>query len=104
MKQILLWLIEHSRTFLIIYGIAFFVILAIIIENIVSPGYTEGLNGTPNELKLKYLADTALKGLSEQEMEDKAREAIRAKEKDLIAMALLLLLRYLYFGGMLPVE
>ncbi len=52
-------------------------------DPIVSPGYTEGLNGTPNELKLKYLADTALKGLSEQEMEDKAREAIRAKEKDL---------------------
>ena len=52
-------------------------------DPIVSPGYTEGLNGTPNELKLKYLADTALKGLSEQEMEVKAREAIRAKEKDL---------------------
>lgn len=80
MKQILLWLIEHSRTFLIIYGIAFFVILAIIIENIVSPGYTQN-----DANRWLYMGNIALIIL-------------------MIAMALLLLLRYLYFGGMLPVE
>ena len=34
----------------------------------VSPGYTEGLDGTPNELKLKYLADNDFKGLSGDEL------------------------------------
>lgn len=80
MKQILLWLIEHSRTFLIIYGIAFFVILAIIIENTVSPGYTQN-----DANRWLYMGNIALIIL-------------------MIATALLLLLRYLYFGGMLPVE
>ena len=80
MKQILLWLIEHSRTFLIIYGIAFFVILAIIIENIVSPGYTQN-----DANRWLYMGNIALIIL-------------------MIATALLLLLRYLYFGGILPVE
>ena len=41
MKQVLLWIIAHSRTFLIIYGITFCVILAIMLENMVSPGYTQ---------------------------------------------------------------
>lgn len=34
----------------------------------VSPGYTTGLEGTPNELKLKYLADNDFKGLSGEEL------------------------------------
>ena len=34
----------------------------------VSPGYTAGLEGTPNELKLKYLADNDFKGLSGEEL------------------------------------
>ena len=33
-------------------------------DPVVSPGYTDGLNGLPNELKLKYLADNDLKHLS----------------------------------------
>ncbi len=73
-------MIEHSRTFLIIYGIAFFVILAIIIENMVSPGYTQD-----DANRWLYMGNIALIIL-------------------MIATALLLLLRYLYFGGMLPVE
>lgn len=48
-------------------------------DPVVSPGYTEGLSGTPNELKLKYLADTALRGASAEEAADAARAAIREK-------------------------
>lgn len=49
-------------------------------DPIVSPAYTPGLEGTPNELKLKYLADNDFKELSGEEL----REAIsaRIKEKD----------------------
>ena len=36
-------------------------------DPVVSPGYIEGLNGTPNELKLKYIADTKLANLSQEE-------------------------------------
>lgn len=50
-------------------------------DPVVSPGYTKGLEGTPNELKLKYLADTQLRG--ETDAEEAAREAIRRKEGDL---------------------
>ena len=37
-------------------------------DPVVSPGYTDGLNGTPNELKLKYLADTRFADLSGDEL------------------------------------
>lgn len=49
-------------------------------DPVVSPAYTSGLEGTPNELKLKYLADNDFKELSGEEL----REAIsaRIKEKD----------------------
>ena len=49
-------------------------------DPVVSPAYTPGLEGTPNELKLKYLADNDFKDLSGEEL----REAIsaRSKEKD----------------------
>ena len=49
-------------------------------DPVVSPAYTPGLEGTPNELKLKYLADNDFKDLSGEEL----REAIsaRIKEKD----------------------
>ena len=49
-------------------------------DPVVSPEYTPGLEGTPNELKLKYLADNDFKELSGEEL----REAIsaRIKEKD----------------------
>ena len=41
-----------------------------------------GLNGLPNELKLKYLADNDLKHLSGKELEDAVREAIRKKSRE----------------------
>nr|WP_297969626.1 coenzyme F420-0:L-glutamate ligase [uncultured Mogibacterium sp.] len=49
-------------------------------DPVVSPAFTLGLEGTPNELKLKYLADNDFKDLSGEEL----REAIsaRIKEKD----------------------
>ena len=49
-------------------------------DPVVSPAYTPGLEGTPNELKLKYLADNDFKDLIGEEL----REAIsaRIKEKD----------------------
>jgi hypothetical protein len=49
-------------------------------DPVVSPAYTAGLDGTPNELKLKYLADNDFAGLSG----DALREAIKNKihEKD----------------------
>ena len=49
-------------------------------DPVVSPAYTVGLNGTPNELKLKYLADNDFKDLSG----DALKEAIKNKiaEKD----------------------
>lgn len=45
----------------------------------VSPGYTAGLDGTPNELKLKYLADNDFKGLTGDEL--KAAISKRIAEK-----------------------
>ncbi|MBR2473605.1 MAG: coenzyme F420-0:L-glutamate ligase [Clostridia bacterium] len=49
-------------------------------DPVVSPAYTKGLEGTPNELKLKYLADNDFAGLSG----DALKEAIKGKiqEKD----------------------
>ena len=49
-------------------------------DPVVSPAYTDGLEGTPNELKLKYLADNDYASLSGEEL----REAIKARivEKD----------------------
>ncbi len=52
-------------------------------DPVVSPAYTEGLQGTPNELKMKYFADNELKDLSGQELMDAMREKIRAKDSDL---------------------
>ena len=53
-------------------------------DPVVSPFYTPGLKGTPNELKLKYLADNAYKGLKGEELADAIKEDIKAKEKDLV--------------------
>ena len=52
-------------------------------DPVVSPGYTEGLVGLPNELKLKYLADNEFKDLSGAALEAAIRERIREKERDL---------------------
>ena len=53
-------------------------------DPVVSPFHTEGLRGTPNELKLKYLADNAYKGLKGQELADAIKEDIKVKEKNLV--------------------
>lgn len=53
-------------------------------DPVVSPAYTDGLHGTPSELKMKYLADTELKGLSTDEMEKVIIDRIHEKDVDLL--------------------
>ncbi|MBQ3723478.1 MAG: coenzyme F420-0:L-glutamate ligase [Oscillospiraceae bacterium] len=52
-------------------------------DPVVSPAFTEGLRGTPNELKLKYLADNDFAALSGEALRDAIKESIRAKDADL---------------------
>ena len=49
-------------------------------DPVVSPAYTDGLVGTPNELKLKYLADNDYKDLSGEELREAISKSIREKE------------------------
>ena len=53
-------------------------------DAVVSPGYTSGLEGTPSELKLKYLADNDFADLSGSELKAAIENAIRQKEGDLV--------------------
>lgn len=46
----------------------------------VAPGYTDGLEGTPNEIKLKYLADNDFKNLSGEALSKAVTKEIEAKE------------------------
>ena len=48
-------------------------------DPVVSPAYTSGLEGTPNELKLKYLADNDFADLSGDALKEAIEKAIRAK-------------------------
>ncbi|MBE6598014.1 MAG: F420-0--gamma-glutamyl ligase [Ruminococcaceae bacterium] len=50
----------------------------------VSPAYTDGLVGTPNELKLKYLADNDFKELSGEALRDAISQRIREKNESLV--------------------
>ncbi len=52
-------------------------------DPVVSPGYTEGLMGLPNELKLKFLADNDYAHLSGEALAESIRERIRKKDADL---------------------
>ena len=52
-------------------------------DPVVSPGFTEGLRGLPNELKLKYLADNDFAGLSGEELKSAIQASIRKKDADL---------------------
>ncbi len=52
-------------------------------DPVVSPGYTDGLIGQPNELKLKYLADNDFAGLKGDELKEAISEAIRKKDANL---------------------
>lgn len=53
-------------------------------DPVVSPNYTDGLVGTPNELKLKYLADETFKELSGEALRDAISARIREKHGSLI--------------------
>ncbi len=53
-------------------------------DPVVSPAYTDGLIGTPNELKLKYLADNDFKDLSGEELKKAISESIKAKNNNLV--------------------
>lgn len=50
----------------------------------VSPAYTSGLVGTPNELKLKYLADNDFADLSGEELKAAISKAIQEKDSNLV--------------------
>ena len=49
-------------------------------DPVVSPAFTDGLIGTPNELKLKYLVDNDFKDLSGDELKNAISQSIRAKD------------------------
>ena len=53
-------------------------------DPVVSPAYTSGLEGTPNEVKLKYLADNNFADLKGEELKSAISEYIKNKESDLV--------------------
>ena len=53
-------------------------------DPIVSPAYTPGLEGTPNELKLKYLADNEFAGLSGEALREAIKNKITEKDDNLV--------------------
>ena len=53
-------------------------------DPVVSPAYTAGLEGTPNELKLKYLADNDFAGLSGEALKQAIKEKIVSKDNNLV--------------------
>ncbi len=53
-------------------------------DPVVSPFHTSGLVGTPNELKLKYLADNDFSSLSGDALKDAIKGAIKAKDGNLV--------------------
>ena len=52
-------------------------------DPVVSPAYTNGLEGTPNEIKLKYVSDNKFADLKGDELKEAIKEEIRNKDKDL---------------------
>ena len=53
-------------------------------DPVVSPGYTKGLEGQPNELKLKYLADNDFAELNGDELKAAIEDAIKTKDANLV--------------------
>ena len=53
-------------------------------DPVVAPAYTPGLDGTPNELKLKYLADNEFAGLSGDELKEAIKGKIQEKDDNLV--------------------
>ena len=52
-------------------------------DPVVSPGYTKGLEGTPHEVKLKYLADNDFANLKGEELEKAISEYIQNRQSNL---------------------
>lgn len=52
-------------------------------DPVVSPAYTEGLEGSPNEIKLKYLSDNKFSNLKGEELNKAIKTEIRKKESEL---------------------
>jgi len=53
-------------------------------DPVVSPGYTKGLEGTPNEVKLKYLADNNFSHLEGEELKEAIKDYIKTKNDNLV--------------------
>lgn len=53
-------------------------------DPVVSPFFTDGLKGTPNELKLKYLADNQYKGLEGEDLKEAIKKEIKEKDANLV--------------------
>ncbi len=53
-------------------------------DPVVAPAYTKGLEGTPNELKLKYLADNEFSELSGDALKDAIKQKITEKDSNLV--------------------
>lgn len=53
-------------------------------DPVVSPAYTDGLEGTPNELKMKYFADNEFASLSGEALAEAMRSRIREKDKNMV--------------------
>ena len=52
-------------------------------DPVVSPAYTSGLEGTPNEIKLKYVSDNKFADLKGEELKEAIKNEIRQKEANL---------------------
>lgn len=52
-------------------------------DPVVSPGYTKGLEGSPNEIKLKYISDNKYPNLRGEELNNAIKEEIKEKSNDL---------------------
>lgn len=53
-------------------------------DPVVSPGFTEGLMGVPNEIKIKYIVDNEFAHMSKEEAAEAVREKINCKAQDLV--------------------
>ena len=53
-------------------------------DPVVSPAYTSGLEGTPNELKLKYISDNKFADLRGEELKEAIKNEIREKNSNLV--------------------
>ncbi len=56
-------------------------------DPVVSPAFTDGLKGIPNEIKIKYIADTELENVYGEEAVNMIKQKIYAKDQDLFGRA-----------------